>query len=81
VPDSLSFLLESVEGGGEVGRYSFLGCDPLVLEARESHYADAPDGSSVVFEGDPLALTYCFVSPVKLSQLPSGIGVVWVLGL
>jgi anthranilate synthase component 1 len=30
-----SFLLESVEGGEKLGRYSFLGCDPLwILEAR-----------------------------------------------
>ncbi|MEL6472288.1 MAG: anthranilate synthase component I, partial [Cyanobacteria bacterium J06623_4] len=29
-----SFLLESVEGGETLGRYSFLGCDPLwVLES------------------------------------------------
>jgi len=29
-----NFLLESVEGGENIGRYSFLGCDPLwILEA------------------------------------------------
>ncbi len=30
-----NFLLESVEGGEKVGRYSLLGCDPLwILEAK-----------------------------------------------
>ena len=30
-----NFLLESVEGGEQLGRYSFLGCDPVwVLETR-----------------------------------------------
>jgi anthranilate synthase component 1 len=74
-----SFLLESVEGGEKLGRYSFLGCDPLwILEARENRTTQTHrDGSSVVFEGDPFtALAYCLKSfhPVKLSQLPPGIG-------
>src|SRR6187397_2074217 len=33
-----AFLLESVEGGEHVGRYSFLGKDPfLVVRARDGH--------------------------------------------
>jgi len=74
-----SFLLESVEGGENIGRYSLLGCDPLwILEARgEKTTQTYRDGASVVFEGDPFqALTYCLkqVHPVKLPQLPPGIG-------
>ncbi|MBE9228843.1 anthranilate synthase component I [Phormidium sp. LEGE 05292] len=74
-----SFLLESVEGGERIGRYSLLGCDPLwILEARgEKTTQTYRDGTSVVFEGDPFqALTYCLkqVRPVKLPQLPPGIG-------
>lgn len=74
-----SFLLESVEGGEKIGRYSLLGCDPLwILEARgEKTTQTYRDGTSVVFEGDPFqALTYCLkqVRPVKLPQLPPGIG-------
>lgn len=74
-----SFLLESVEGGENIGRYSLLGCDPLwILEARgEKTTQTYRDGTSVVFEGDPFqALTYCLkqVRPVKLPQLPPGIG-------
>ncbi|AKG23050.1 anthranilate synthase component I [Calothrix sp. 336/3] len=80
-----SFLLESVEGGEKIGRYSLLGCNPLwVLEARgdgsngtyrtiQTHR----DGSQLIFTGDPFtALGDCLApyKPVKLPQLPPGIG-------
>jgi len=74
-----SFLLESVEGGETVGRYSLLGCDPLwILEARENHTTQRHrNGSVSKFEGDPFtALAQCLkpFHPVKLPQLPPGIG-------
>ncbi|MBD1927262.1 anthranilate synthase component I [Trichocoleus sp. FACHB-90] len=74
-----SFLLESVEGGENIGRYSFLGCDPLwVLEARgEKTRQIHRNGNAIAFEGDPFkALAYCLkpFHPVKLPQLPPGIG-------
>ena len=74
-----SFLLESVEGGENLGRYSLLGCDPLwILEARGNRTTQRyRDGSEVVFEGDPFAaLASCLepFHPVKLPQLPPGIG-------
>ncbi|AFY32167.1 anthranilate synthase component I [Calothrix sp. PCC 7507] len=74
-----SFLLESVEGGEKLGRYSLLGCDPLwVLEARGNHTTQTHrNGSQVVFTGDPFtALAECLepYHPVKLPQLPAGIG-------
>lgn len=74
-----SFLLESIEGGEKLGRYSFLGCDPVwVLEARGNKTTQTHrDGSMQAFEGDPfLALTNCLQSyqPVTLPQLPPGIG-------
>lgn len=74
-----SFLLESVEGGENLARYSLLGCDPLwILEARGNRTTQTyRDGSSVVFEGDPFtALVDCLkpFNPVKLPQLPPGIG-------
>lgn len=74
-----SFLLESIEGGELLGRYSFLGCDPLwVLEARGPRTTQTHrDGSVVSFTGDPFAtLTHCLqpFHPVKLPQLPPGIG-------
>jgi anthranilate synthase component 1 len=74
-----SFLLESVEGGEHIGRYSLLGCDPLwVLEARGNTTTQTyRDGSTQVFTGDPFAaLARCLepYHPVKLPQLPPGIG-------
>ncbi len=74
-----SFLLESIEGGEKLGRYSFLGCDPVwVLEARSNRTTQTHrDGSVQAFEGDPfVALTTCLQSyqPVTLPELPPGIG-------
>lgn len=74
-----SFLLESVEGGEKLGRYSFLGCDPLwILECVENRTRQTHrDGSSTIFEGDPFTtLAECLqpFRPVKLPQLPPGIG-------
>jgi anthranilate synthase component 1 len=74
-----SFLLESIEGGEKLGRYSLVGCDPLwVLEARGDRTTQLNrDGSQVVFAGDPFAaLAECLAPyhPVKLPELPPGIG-------
>ncbi len=82
-----SFLLESVEGGEKIGRYSFLGCNPLwtmearaVKEATSGQYHTTQvyrDGTVKTFEGDPFdALDNCLkpYQPVKLPQLPPGIG-------
>ncbi len=74
-----NFLLESVEGGEKLGRYSFLGCDPMwVLEARgETTRQNHRDGSVTEFRGNPfeiLAECLAAIHPVKLPQLPPGIG-------
>jgi anthranilate synthase component I len=74
-----SFLLESIEGGETLGRYSLLGCDPLwVLEARGDRTTQTyRNGTTQVFEGDPfVALANCLApfQPVNLPQLPPGIG-------
>ena len=74
-----SFLLESVEGEENLGRYSFLGCDPMwVLEARGNKTTQTyRDGSTTEYEGNPFEICdRCLVSihPVKLPELPAGIG-------
>jgi anthranilate synthase component 1 len=74
-----SFLLESVEGGETLGRYSFLGCDPVwVLAARgEITTQTYRDGAVNKFIGDPFEiLAQCLepIQPVKLPELPPGIG-------
>lgn len=74
-----SFLLESVEGGETLGRYSLLGCDPLwVLETcGEKTTQTHRDGSVELFCGNPFdILCQCLApyQPVKLPELPPGIG-------
>ncbi len=74
-----SFLLESVEGGESLGRYSFLGCDPVwTLEARGHHCRKTNrQGKVEVFTGNPFdILKNCLesIQPVHLPQLPPDIG-------
>ena len=74
-----SFLLESVEGGESLGRYSFLGCDPLwVMEARGNTTTQTDrNGEQKTFIGDPFkTLSDCLSTfqPVKLPELPPAIG-------
>jgi anthranilate synthase component 1 len=74
-----NFLLESVEGGEKVGRYSLLGCDPVwILEARgETTTQTRRDGQVIQYQGNPFEiLDSCLnkIHPVNLPQLPSGIG-------
>lgn len=74
-----NFLLESVEGGEQLARYSLLSCDPLwVLETRGNQTTQTHrDGSVTTFTGNPFTiLANCLApyQPVKLPQLPGGIG-------
>ena len=55
---SYAFLFESVVGGEQIGRYSFLGVDPfLIFRSRGAKIAieDASTGQVREFEGDPIA--------------------------
>lgn len=74
-----SFLLESVEGGEKIGRYSLLGCEPLwVLETRgERTIQIHRHREKEIFEGDPfqiLAACLKSIHPVHLPELPPGVG-------
>lgn len=74
-----SFLLESVEGGENLARYSLLGCNPVwILEAKGDRTTQTyRDGSQHCFQGDPFeVLEACLqpYKPVKLPQLPPNIG-------
>lgn len=74
-----SFLLESVEGGENIGRYSLLGCDPLwILESRgQTTTQRFRNGHEETFTGNPFdVLADCLspYHPVKLPELPPGIG-------
>jgi anthranilate synthase component 1 len=68
-----------VEGGETVGRYSLLGANPLwVLENRgEKTVQTHRDQTTKIYTGDPFqVLNDCLApyQPVKLPQLPPGIG-------
>ena len=74
-----SFLLESVEGGENLGRYSFLGCDPMWLLSTRGNITTQTyrEGEVKTFTGNPFdILMECLASikPVTLPELPSGIG-------
>ncbi|OKH12017.1 anthranilate synthase component I [[Limnothrix rosea] IAM M-220] len=74
-----NFLLESVEGGENISRYSFLGCDPVwILENKGDRTVQKfRDGKEAEFTGNPFdVLKNCLatIHPVKLPELPSGIG-------
>ncbi len=74
-----SFLLESVEGGERIGRYSLLGCDPLWrLEARGDRLTQTfRDGTVKHYAGNPFEiLSQCLapIHPVKLPELPASLG-------
>ncbi|MCC7372086.1 MAG: anthranilate synthase component I [Chloroflexi bacterium] len=67
-----SFLLESVEGGENVGRYSFIGARPReILEIREDGAAlETPDGSRALEYDDPLALIDSLLGMDTMATLP-----------
>ena len=74
-----NFLLESVEGEEKLGRYSFLGCDPMwVLEARGASTTQTHrDGRVIKYQGNPFDICdrcLATINPVKLPELPPGIG-------
>ena len=73
-----SFLLESVEGGTNVGRYSFLGFDPTLIFQSKANEITVRRGSEVTqSQGDPLeALENIMAafSPVVDEDLPPFIG-------
>ncbi|MEN9204061.1 MAG: anthranilate synthase component I [Thermostichus sp. DG02_2_bins_29] len=74
-----NFLLESVEGGEQIARYSFLGCDPLWrLEVRGDQSLQIyRDGRRQEHQGDPFEiLARCLepYQPVHLPELPTSIG-------
>ncbi len=71
-----SFLLESVEGGEHLARYTFLGCDPVEVfrysDGRASIERPPKPGADSL-EGDPVALLRERIArfkPVRIPGLP-----------
>jgi len=67
-----SFLLESVEGGENIGRYSFLGSDPvLTFRAKGPRIEISEGGKKFLIEGDPLVKLEELISKYKPIRDPS----------
>lgn len=69
-----SYLLESVEGGEKIGRYSFLGSDPILIVKSKGNKIEVIDkGRKKILSGDPIAELKDIISrykPVKIKGLP-----------
>nr|WP_245395554.1 anthranilate synthase component I [Anthocerotibacter panamensis] len=74
-----SFLLESIEGGERIGRYSFLGADPLWTLVHRGGRSEQRfrTGEVKTHSGDPWqTLQNCLADyqPVPLPELPPALG-------
>ncbi|MFM2032719.1 MAG: hypothetical protein RLZZ297_1484 [Chloroflexota bacterium] len=74
-----SFLLESVEGGQHLARYSFIGTEPyltLRMSEGKAHAVQAGYKQTISYD-DPLELLQSYLSeyrPVRLPDLPRFVG-------
>jgi anthranilate synthase component 1 len=76
---ALSFLLESVTGGQNVGRYSFIGSDPYLVLRMHEGLAQATQGGykQTLPYSDPLLVLESYLNayrPVRLPNLPIFVG-------
>ena len=67
-----SFLLESVEGGQSLARYSFIGADPYLTVRLEEGvaYANQSGYKQAIPYDDPLVALQSFLSPYKAVNVP-----------
>lgn len=67
-----SFLLESVEGGQSLARYSFIGTDPYLTVRLEDGvaYANQSGYKQAIPYDDPLVALQSFLSPYKAVNVP-----------
>jgi anthranilate synthase component 1 len=68
-----SFLLESVEGGEQLARYSFLGCDPYLtvrLEDGIAHGNQRGYKQAIPYR-DPLVALQSFLAPYRAVHVPN----------
>ena len=75
---SYSFLLESVEGGEKVARYSFLGFDPEIIVRSRANKVTIERGSSKEETDEPMLAVLRRLSgrhiPVRFAELPPFVG-------
>jgi len=68
-----NFLLESVEGGEKVARYSFLGSDPYMIfrsRGRSGTVRDLDTGKERRFEGDPIGELRSIMGHYRTVDIP-----------
>lgn len=66
-----SYLLESVEGGEQVARYSFIGFDPfLIYKARGEQLEVTAHGQRRQLIGDPLGYLKGLMAELRVAPLP-----------
>jgi len=81
MPDSpYAFLLESVERGERIGRYSFVGSAPDVIFRghvfpKPSYSIERPGGTTTHHDGDPLAALEAFLKETRALPAPAAAGV------
>ena len=65
-------LLESVEGGETLGRWSVIACDPLWTASARGHQLTRQwrDGASDVHQGNPFDGLRHYLSPYRCANLP-----------
>lgn len=73
-----SFLLESIEGGEKLARYSFIGCDPfLTVEGWNDKILLKQAAKQKEIEAEPhefLKELFSYYKPIKIEGLPRFIG-------
>lgn len=74
IANDYSYLLESVEGGENIGRYSFLGSNPvLIVKSKGKKIEIISKSKTTRLEGDPIKELKKILSrykPVKIKGLP-----------
>ncbi|MFH0795798.1 MAG: anthranilate synthase component I [Candidatus Omnitrophota bacterium] len=66
------FLLESVEGGEKVGRYSFLGANPgAVIRTKKTRIEIEENGRTLIKEGNPLSFLREYLRNFKSASDPT----------
>lgn len=74
IESDYSFLLESIEGGENIARYSFLAADPLVVFKSKGNKIEISHGNKIkIMTGNPFKHLKSIIQqykPVKLPALP-----------
>jgi len=66
-----TYLLESVEGGEQLARYSFIGFEPLLIyQAKGRQITIERDGQKILEEGEPLARLHQLLDSLQVGPVP-----------